>query len=248
MKAYWQGMLSCDFLTIPVKLYAVVTSHEPRFHYLHAQCRTPLEHIRQCPRCGTVVAGDDVVRGYEYEDSLVMVNEQDLATLPRTKEHVITVRQCIQAHEIDPICFDRAFYVEPGPGAKKAYALLHDALRQAGMIALGTASLREHDRVVVLRPAPGVLALHTLFAPEDMVSTERLALPQRPPHPAEVQATQEWITRLSGKYVPEQWVDQAQVALSTLLAQKAKSSANRVPALRVRTRQKSPPPSHQAVA
>jgi DNA end-binding protein Ku len=248
MKAYWQGMLSCDFLTIPVKLYAVVTPHEPRFHYLHAQCRTPLEHIRQCPRCGTAVASDDVVRGYEYEDSLVLVNERDLATLPRTKEHVITVRQCIHAHEIDPICFDRAFYIEPGPGAKKAYALLQDALRQAGMVALGTASLREHDRVVVLRPAPGVLALHTLFAPEDMVSTERLALPQRPPHPAEVQATQERITRLAGKYVPEQWVDQAQVALSVLLAQKAKSSANRVPALHVRTRQKLAPPSHQAAA
>ncbi len=247
MKAYWQGTLSCDLLTIPVKLHAVVIPQEVRFHYLHARCRTLLEYIRHCPRCDTAVSGEDIVRGYEYEDALVIVTEQDLATLVEKKEHIIALRQCVHAEAIDPVCFDRAFYLEPGAGGKKAYALLLDALRQSGMVALGTATLREHDRTVVLRPVQGALALHTLFAPSEMLALERLALPHRPPHPSESKAAQDWVTRLSGSYSPAPWVDHHQAALSALLARKAKESSNRVPAPRVRPRRR-PSPSVPKVA
>jgi len=77
MKAYWQGTLSCALFTIPVKLYSAASRQEPRFHYLHAQCRTSLEYVRQCPHCGTVASGEDIVRGYEYADSLVVVSGQN---------------------------------------------------------------------------------------------------------------------------------------------------------------------------
>jgi DNA end-binding protein Ku len=248
MKAYWQGALSCDLLTMPVKLYAAVTPHEPRFHYLHAQCRTPLEYVRQCPQCGTAVAGEDIVRGYEYEDSLVIIREQDLASLPRTKDHIIDLRQCVHAHAIDPVSFDRAFYVEPGAGAKKSYALLLEALRHAGVVALGTALLREHERPIVLRPAQGALVLHTLFAFADMLSPEQLALPHRPPHPVESKAAEEWVARLSSAYVPQPWVDRSQEALSTLVARKAKVNANRVPVPPARARRTLTTPSRKAAA
>jgi DNA end-binding protein Ku len=248
MKAYWQGTLSCDLLTIPVKLYAAASRQEPRFHYLHAQCRTPLEYVRHCPYCGVAVSGEDTIRGYEHEDALVIVSDQELASLSQTKEPVIALRQCVHAHAVDPISFDRAFYVEPGTGAKRSYALLVEVLRQAGMVALGTANLREHDRLIVLRPAAGMLVLHTLFALTEMLSSERLALPHRPSHPSEIKAAQEWVARLSGVYIPEQWMDRSQEALSTLVARKAKASANRVPALPGRARRKSSSPPPKAAA
>lgn len=248
MKAYWRGTLSCDLLTMPVKLYAAVTPHEPRFHYLHAQCRTPLEYVRHCPQCGTAVAGEDIVRGYEYEDSLVLVSEQDLASLPQTKDHVIDVHQCVPTHVIDPVCFDRAFYVEPGAGAKKSYALLLEALRHAGVVALGTAMLREHARPIVLRPTPGVLALHTLFASTDLLSVEQLTLPHRAPHPVEIKAMEERVAHLSGAYVPQPLTDRSHEALSTLVARKAKSFANRIPLPPARVRRKSTTSSRKAAA
>lgn len=248
MKAYWQGTLSCDLLTIPVKLYAAASRQEPRFHYLHAQCRTPLEYVRQCPHCGRAVSGEDMVRGYEYADSLVVVSDQDLGSLPQIQEPVIVLRQCVHAHAVDPSSFDRAFYVEPGTGAKRAYALLVEVLHQAGMVALGTASLREHDRSIVLRPTQEALVLHTLFAPTDMLSPERLALPHRPPYPAEVRAAQEWVARLSSVYVPEQRMDRSQEALSALVARKAKVRANRVPVLPGHARRKSSSPLPKAAA
>ena len=248
MKAYWQGTLSCALLTIPVKLYAAASRQEPRFHYLHAQCRTPLEYVRQCPHCGITVSAEDIVRGYEYEDALVIVSDQELASLAQTKEPVIALRQCVHAYAVDPISFDRAFYIEPGTGAKRSYALLVEVLHQAGMVALGTANLREHERLIVLRPAHEALVLHTLFAPTDMLSPERLALPHRPPHPVEIRAAQDWVAQLSGVYVPEQWVDRSQEALSALVARKAKAGANRVPALPGRARQKSSSPPPQAAA
>jgi len=248
MKAYWQGTLSCDLLTMPVKLYSAVTPHEPRFHYLHAQCRTPLEYMRHCPQCGETAAGEDIVRGYEYEDSLVIVSEQDLASLPRTTDHVIALRQCVHAYAIDPVSFDHAFYVEPGAGAKKSYALLLEALRHGGVVALGTATLRDHERPIVLRPAPGALVLHTLFASTDILSPEQLALPHRPPHPVEIKAAEEWVARLSGAYVPQPQVDHSQEALFALVARKAKANANRVPVPPARVRRKPPPPSRKAAA
>ena len=249
MKAYWHGTLVCDFLTFPIKLYTAVTPKETRFHHLHAQCRTQLEYLRHCPQCGTEVSGDDVVRGYEYEDSLVVVNEQELATLTPLKEPVITVRQCVHAHAIDPVCFDRAFYVAPGTGAKKAYAVLHEALRQAGMVVLGTATLREHDRHVLLRPAAAnTLVLHTLFSSNELLDLNVLSLPLQPASVLEIQAAQEGIRRLAGTYIPEQWTDRSQAALSTLLTRKARNTANRVPVIAARARRKPPRSSPQVAA
>jgi non-homologous end joining protein Ku len=100
----------------------------------------------------------------------------------------------------------------------------------------------------VLRPAQGVLALHTLFAAAEVLSPEHLALPHRPPHPLETKAAQEWITRLSRPYVPEQWEDRFQVALSALLARKAKASVNRVPTPPARNRRKVQRPASKAAA
>ncbi len=249
MKAYWQGTLACDFLTFPIKLYAAVIPKEPRFHYLHAQCRTPLEYERHCPQCGSEVTGEDIVRGYEYEDALVVVDEQDLATLTPKPEPVLTLRQCVHAHAIDPVSFDRAFYVTPGPGAKKAYAVLHDALRQAGMVALGTVTFREHDRHVLLRPAAdGVFVLHTLFAAHDLLDLGTLTLPQQPASIVEVRAAQEGIRRLTGAYIPTQWTDRSQAALSTLIARKARSNTNRIPRVTARPRHKHPPTSPPVAA
>jgi DNA end-binding protein Ku len=249
MKAYWQGTLACDFLTFPIKLYTAVMPKEPRFHYLHAQCRTPLEYLRHCPHCGTDVSGDDIVRAYEYEDELVVVNDQELAALTPKPEPVLTLRQCVHAFAIDPVSFDRAFYVAPGTGAKKAYAVLHEALRQSGMVVLGTVTLREHDRHVLLRPAAdGVLVLHTLFAAQDLLDLVTLPLPQHPASVIEVHAVLEGIRRLSGTYVPTQWTDRSEAALSALIARKARNTANRIPRVTGRTRRTSPPSSPKAAA
>lgn len=237
MKAYWQGILSSELVTLPVKLYPVATHRGPQFHYLHAFCRTPLEYLRHCPHCDTEVSGENIVRGYEYDDSLVIVSEAEFSAVSsKDTEHLITLRQCVFASAVDPVAFDRAYYVEPGPGAKKSYALLFDALQHTDMVALGTATLREHDHTIVLRPAPGVLALHTLFTAAELLAPERLALPHRPPAPVETKAARKWISRLSQPYIPEQWGGRFQTALSTLLAQKAKTGVDRVSMPPSRTR------------
>jgi DNA end-binding protein Ku len=147
----------------------------------------------------------------------------------------------VHAYTIDPLRFDRAFYVEPETGAKKSYAVLCDVLRQSGMVLLGTALLRDRERMLVLRPAQGVLVVHTLFAPAEMLDTERLALPHRPPHPAESKAAEELIVRLSSTSVPGQWVDHSHEALASLVARKAKNNANKVPLAPRRSRRQSLP-------
>jgi DNA end-binding protein Ku len=195
-----------------------------------------------------VVSGEDVVRGYEHAGALVVVTEQEVAALPRPAEHVITIHLCVHTHVIDPLRFDRAFYVEPDTGAKKSYALLGEVLRQSGMILLGTAPLHDRERMIVLRPAQDVFVLHTLFAPAELLAPERLALPHRPPHPAEVKGAEEWLARLSGTYTPGQWVDHSHEALASLLARKAKNNANKVPLAPRRPRRKSPPLSPAAAA
>lgn len=154
----------------------------------------------------------------------------------------------MHAYVIDPVRFDRAFYVEPDTGAKKSYAILCDVLRQSGMVLLGTAMLRDRERLLVLRPAQGILVAHALFTPTELLDMEQLALPHRPPHPAESKAAEELIVRLSGTSVPGQWVDHAHEAIASLVARKAKNNTNTISLAPRRTRRRSPSVSSAAAA
>jgi len=220
MKAIWKGVISFGLITIPVKLYPATGHQEAKYHYLHEACRTPVEYSRRCPHCGVEVPWKEIVRGYEHHDHLVILTEEELGTLALKGEHTVELLQCMGADEVDPLYLDKAYYLEPEAGGRKAYILLREALARTGKVALGAIILREREHLALLRPYQGALILHTLFYPVEVQPVTQLALPHASPRERELKAAEELVQRLSGGFAPERFTDRYRSALMELLERK----------------------------
>lgn len=222
MKALWKGVISFGPMTIPVKLYPATEQQEVRYHYLHKTCHTPLDYARRCPRCELEVPWEDMIRGYEHHNHLVVLTEEELKALVSKGEHTLQLVQCADAAEVDPLYFDKVYYLKPDSGGSKAYILLREALARSNKVAVGTVVLREKEHPVLLRPYQEVLVLHTLFYPPEVESWEKLAPSFGPPRKRELKAAEELIEKLSGGFAPERFTDRFRSALIELLEQKEK--------------------------
>ena len=222
MKVIWKGVISFGLITIPVKLYPAAGHQETKYHYLHEACRTPVEYARLCSHCGVRVPWEEVVRGYEHRDHLVVLTKDELETLALKGERTVELFQCVGADEVDPLYFDKAYYLEPEAGGRNAYTLLCEALARAGKVAMGALVLREKEHLVLMRPHQGALVLHTLFYPVEVQPLAQLALPRASPRERELKAAEELVQKLSGGFAPERFADRYRSALMDLLEQKEK--------------------------
>jgi DNA end-binding protein Ku len=168
------------------------------------------------------VPGEEVVRGYEHHDHLVVLTEEELETLALKGEHTVELFQCVGADEVDPVYFDKAYYLQPEVGGRNAYVLLREALARTGKVAMGAIVLREKQHLALVRPCQGALVLHTLFYPVEVQSLARLALSHVSPRERELKATEELVQKLSGGFAPERFTDHYRSALTDLLEQKEK--------------------------
>ena len=222
MKAIWKGAISFGLITIPVKLYPAAGHQEMKYHYLHKACRTPVEYARRCPHCGVEVPWEEVMRGYDHHDHLVVLTEEELEGLAPRGEHTVELLQCVGADEVDPLYFDKAYYLEPEAGGRKPYVLLREALARTGKVAMGTIVIREREHLVLLRPYQGALVLHTLFYPVEVQPVAQLALPHASPRERELKTAGELVQKLSGGFAPERFTDRYRSALMDLLERKEK--------------------------
>ena len=128
-RAIWSGSISFGMVSIPVKLYGATESKDIAFHLLHKTCGTRLKQVRWCPTDEVEVPWSDTVRGYEYsKDQYVTLTEEDFEQLPLPSKHTIELSAFVQESEIDPVFYERSYFLAPGERAEKAYALLLKAV------------------------------------------------------------------------------------------------------------------------
>ncbi len=244
MRALWKGTISFGPITVPAKLYPATESREPKYHYLHKSCSTPLEYARNCPRCKLEVSREQVVRGYEHGGDLVVLTEKELKALIPKGKHMLQLVQCADAEAVDPLYFDKAYYLEPEAGGEKAYVLLREALARSNQVALGSIVLREKEHPVLLRPYQDILLLHTLFYPSEVADWKRfspaLALPQE----RDLKAARGLVEKLSGGFDPQRFTNRFYQALLDLLEQKEREK--KAPIKHPRKQRAAPPPSQEA--
>ena len=141
-RAIWSGSISFGMVTIPVKLYGATESKDISFNLLHSTCGTRLKQVRWCPTDEVEVPWSETVRGYEYaKGEYVVLTEEDFEKLPLPSKHVVELSAFVQAEEIDPVFYERSYYLEPEDRAKKAYALLIRALEEKGLTAVATITI-----------------------------------------------------------------------------------------------------------
>jgi DNA end-binding protein Ku len=172
-RAMWSGAINFGLVNIPVKLYKATASTSGKqisFHQIHKTCGTRLRHIRFCPKDEVEVPWDEVAKGYEFEKGkYVEVTDEELdALLPEEDYATIAIENFVALEEVDPIYYDRAYYVSPD-GSPKAYALLHEALGATGKVAIARVLLRTRSHLALVRVLADHLLLETMFYEDELV-------------------------------------------------------------------------------
>jgi DNA end-binding protein Ku len=169
MRAIWKGTISFGLVAIPVRLYAATESKNVAFHQVHGADGGRVRYKRVCSVDGEEVPYDQIAKGYELADGqMVILTDADLADLPLSSSRSIDVLAFLPLEAIDPIYFDRSYYLEPEQAAIKPYLLLRDALHRSGRVAVVKITLRHREAPAVLRVHAGVLVLVTMLWPDEV--------------------------------------------------------------------------------
>jgi DNA end-binding protein Ku len=169
MRSMWKGAISFGLVMIPVKLYAATEQKDIAFRQVHREDGGRIKFRRVCSVDGAEVAYEDIAKGYELPGGeMVVLTDDDMADLPLATSKSIEVMHFTPADQLDPILFNRSYYVEPETAGVRAYALLRDALERSGRIAVAQVALRQRESLATLRSRDGVLVLETLLWPDEV--------------------------------------------------------------------------------
>ncbi|HET9842813.1 MAG TPA: Ku protein, partial [Nocardioides sp.] len=169
MRAIWKGAVSFGLVSVPVKLYAATESHDVSFRQVHAKDGGRIKYQRVCSIDGEEVEYADIAKGYETEDGeMVILTDDDMAALPSTSSREIAVEKFVPSDQIDPLLFEKSYYLEPEKTGAKPYALLRQALLDADRMAVVTVALRQRTTVGVLRVKDDVIVMQTMMWPDEI--------------------------------------------------------------------------------
>ena len=169
MRAMWSGAVSFGLVSVPVKAYSATTNHDIRFHQVHSADGGRIKYTRTCSLDGAEVEYADIVKGYETEEGeLITLTEEDLDSLPTATGHEIDVVEFVPADQIDPLLFDKSYYLEPDAKAAKPYALLREALVQTDRMAVVKVALRQRETLALLRVRDKAIVLQTMLWPDEV--------------------------------------------------------------------------------
>jgi DNA end-binding protein Ku len=168
-RTLWRGTLSFGLVTIPVGLYTAVEDRSPSFNQLRASDHSRIGYKRVAKADGEEVGYDDIVKGFEYErDRYVVFDADELAALRPKSSRMIEIQQFVPLEQIDPVYFDRAYYLAPEPAGAKAYALLCEAMADRSAVAICKITLRDKEHLATLRLREGILVLETMHWPDEI--------------------------------------------------------------------------------
>lgn len=220
MRAIWKGAVSFGLVSVPVKLYAATESHDVSFRQVHAKDGGRIKYQRICSIDGEEVAYADIAKGYETEDGeMVILSDDDLAELPSTSSREIAVEKFVPSEQIDPMLFEKSYYLEPEKTGAKPYALLRQALLDADRMAVVTVALRQRTTVGVLRVKDDVIVLQTMMWPDE-IRVPDFSVETGDVKPQEVKMATMLVETLAGDFDPAEFEDDYAEAVEALVKAK----------------------------
>jgi len=229
MHTMWKGSLSFGLVNVPIKMFAATESKDVPFRYLHQTCQTPIQSTRTCPTCDKAVPWEEIVRGFEYEPNrFVIFSEDEYKALRQQRAQTIDILEFVELAEIDPIYYDKTYYLAPETTGKKAYRLLEAAMLQTGKIAVGKTVIRSRETLACVRVGQGALVLETLFWPDEVRTTAELpnitgnAVPEQ----QELEMAVTLINHLATTFDAQKYVDTGRE--ETLTAIRSKIDENQI--------------------
>ncbi|MET8778054.1 Ku protein [Nocardia sp. NPDC004654] len=229
-RAIWKGSIAFGLVNVPVKVYTATEDHDIKFHQVHAKDGGRIKYQRVCTVDNKPVEYVDIAKAYESpEGERVILSDEDFARLPAAEKHEIPVLQFVPSEQIDPILFDKSYYLEPDSTTPKAYVLLATTLDRIDRTALVHFTLRQKTRLAALRVREGMLVLQTLLWPDEVRAVEFESLQDASePRPQEIKMAETLVESMSDDFDPSQFTDEYQIELQKILDEAIASGSDRV--------------------
>jgi DNA end-binding protein Ku len=226
MRPIWKGAISFGMVTIPVKLYTATEQKDVRFRLLHRDDGAPIEEKRFCTADGKEVAWDDLVRGYEVsKGEYIVLDPEEIDAAKPESSTTIDIGDFVEASEIDPVYFEKSYFLEPTEVGAKPFSLLKRALEETERVALARVTIRTRERLATLRAYEDTLMLETMFWPDEIRSTGALDLPEGAEaevRAKELEMARSLVANLADKFHPESYTDAYRTALEELIERKTR--------------------------
>lgn len=219
------GSLTISFglVAIPVKLYSATQSQNAiSFNMLHKACGSRLRQQYICQKEGTIVERDDTVKGYEFaKDQYVQFTPEEIKALEEAGTHAIEISEFVPIESIDPVYFDKTYYLAPDKGAGKPYGLLTEALKESKRCAVGRWATRGKSYVVTLRPVDNVLTMQQLHFAADVRPVSEVDVPKAEVKPAEMKLARQLIDQQTAdSFDPSAYSDELRVRIQAEIQKK----------------------------
>jgi DNA end-binding protein Ku len=226
MRPVWRGAISFGLVTIAVRMFGSTEEHDFRFHQVHPEDGGRIRYKRVCEVCGNEVEYRDIAKGYELDDGrVVILTDEDFAKLPVSTDKSIEVLEFVPADEVDPIYFQKTYYLEPDKTAGRPYVLLRQALEDTDRLAVVRITIRQRESLAILRARDDILVLHTIFWPDEIRKPDFSFLEQDlEVRSQELKMATSLIDNMAGSFKPDQFTDEYRDAMADLVAAKAEGA------------------------
>ncbi|TYR76612.1 Ku protein [Rossellomorea vietnamensis] len=224
MHTIWKGSISFGLVNIPIKLHAATEDKDIKMRSLHRECHTPIKYEKICPVCEKDLEYEDIVKGYEIaKGKFVVIEDEEIKELrDNSEEKAVEIVDFIKIEEIDPIYFNRSYFISPNEGGKKAYSLLRKALVESNKVGIAKIVMRSKEQLAVVRIYQNTMVMETIHFPDEVRQTGDV-----PNVPAEDEVGQKeldtaimLIDQLSTEFDPEKYEDDYRKKLMDLIQSK----------------------------
>src|SRR5215472_11797598 len=232
MRAIWKGNISFALVSIPISLFSATRRNELSFHYLHKKDMSTVSYKRFCDAEGAEVPWEELTRGYEYEkDQYVEMTDEDLDKADVELTKTIQIQEFVQEEEIDPVYFDKPYYLEPQKGGERAYALMRDALAQSKKVCIAKVVLKSREHLAAVKSVRNMLTLQMMRFAHEIVDAGSLNLPKAAEiSKKEMDLANMLINSMSDKFEPSKYKDDYYDKVLEIIQMKLAGVAPQAPA------------------
>ncbi|MFD2613791.1 non-homologous end joining protein Ku [Paenibacillus gansuensis] len=223
MHTVWKGAISFGLVHVPVKMFSATEDKDISMRYIHKVCGSPLAYIRKCPSCDIEVEWEGIAKGYEYEKGRFVLFEKDeLEAIGSGGSKEIKILDFIDLKEIDPIYYQKTYYLSPDSAGANAYNLLMEAMNQSGKIGIANVSIRSKSSMAAIRVIDNCISMETMFYPDEIRPVQQV-----PNLPAKIEVNDKELTmakmlieQLSAPFDPGKYKDTYREDLMNLIQAK----------------------------
>ena len=241
MRAIWKGAINFGLVSIPVSLYPATRREELKFRMLRKKDLSPINYQRVAEVDGKEVPWEEIVKGYEYEKGkFVVLTEDDFKRVDIEATQTVDILDFVKLEEVDPMMFQKPYYLEPVKGGVPAYRLLRDVLKETGKIGITKVVIKTRQHLAALKPHRHGMVLELMHFQDELVDANELRIPEEGKKPSgarELQMARLLVDELSEEWDPARYTDDYQSRLLQLIEQKVKSGGKSPPAPKTAAKQ-----------